>query len=201
MEKPLRRPIAKLLLQIFNRGGFSRGYLRDMNDAALMYPERPNHMGVLVGENGVLRRDVDAEDMLVERAGGRERPLKLQGRAGTRIAARGKIYRLTDAGQMRAARESYAQERRTAHLTAHLVMRPGERMRLRVSDGTHAFEAVGENVQTARTKPLDEARVRAQIDKTAARPMSLRTSLSIWTGRPLPPPRSSTPCGGRRWTG
>ena len=158
------------LLQIFNRGGFSRGYLRDMNDAALMYPERPNHMGVLVGENGVLRRDVDAEDMLVERAGGRERPLKLQGRAGTRIAARGKIYRLTDAGQMRAARESYAQERRTAHLTAHLVMRPGERMRLRVSDGTHAFEAVGENVQTARTKPLDEARVRAQIDKTGGTP-------------------------------
>ncbi len=158
------------LLQIFNRGGFSRGYLRDMNDAALMYPERPNHMGVLVGENGVLRRDVDAEDMLVERAGGQERPLKLQGRAGTRIAARGKIYRLTDAGQMRAARESYAQERRTAHLTAHLVMRPGERMRLRVSDGTHAFEAVGENVQTARTKPLDEARVRAQIDKTGGTP-------------------------------
>ena len=158
------------LLQIFNRGGFSRGYLRDMNDAALMYPERPNHMGVLVGENGVLRRDVDAEDMLVERAGGQERPLKLQGRAGTRIAARGKIYRLTDAGQMRAARESYAQERRTAHLTAHLVMRPGERMRLRISDGTHAFEAVGENVQTARTKPLDEARVRAQIDKTGGTP-------------------------------
>ena len=29
------------LLQIFNRGGFSHGYLRDMNDAALMYSLRP----------------------------------------------------------------------------------------------------------------------------------------------------------------
>ena len=65
-------------MQIFNRGGFSRGYLRDMNDAELMCPERPNHMGALVGTRGVLRRDVDAEDALAERRGDAERPVKLQ---------------------------------------------------------------------------------------------------------------------------
>ncbi|HIQ82226.1 MAG TPA: U32 family peptidase [Candidatus Pullichristensenella stercorigallinarum] len=158
------------LLQIFNRGGFSRGYLRGMNDAALMYSQRPNHMGVLVGENGVLRRDVDAEDALVERAGGEERPVKLQGRAGTRVAVRGKIYRLTDARQMRLARESYAQERRTVALTARLTLRVGEKMRLRVSDGSREFEAAGESTQAASSRPLDPARVRAQVGKTGGTP-------------------------------
>ena len=56
--KPITDTDREALLQIFNRGGFSHGYLRDMNDGELMFPERPNHMGVLVGTGGALRRDV-----------------------------------------------------------------------------------------------------------------------------------------------
>ena len=164
--KPISAEDREALLQIFNRGGFSRGYLRDMNDAELMCPERPNHMGALVGTGGVLRRDVDAEDALAERRGDAERPVKLQGRAGARVSVRGDIYRLVDAAQMRAARESYAHERRLTHLTAQLTLRVGEAMRLRVSDGEHAFEAVGEETQAARNKPLDASRVREQLQKT-----------------------------------
>ncbi len=161
------------LLQIFNRGGFSRGYLRKMNDAALMCPARPNHMGVLVGARGVLKRDVDAEDALVERAGGEERPVKLQGRAGERVRVRGDLYRLVDARQMRAARESYAHERRAIPITAALTLRVGENMRLRVSDGTHTFEATGEIAQPARSKPPDVSRLREQIGKTGGTPYAL----------------------------
>ena len=171
--KPISADDREALLQIFNRGGFSRGYLRDMNDAALMYPERPNHVGVLVGKGGVLKRDVDAEDVLAERRGGEERPVKLQGRAGSRVSARGDIYRLVDAAQMRAARESYAHERRLTHLTAKLTLRVGEAMRLRVSDGKRAFEAVGEETQAARNKPLDASRVREQLQKTGGTPYAL----------------------------
>ena len=171
--KPITDADREALLQIFNRGGFSRGYLRDMNDAALMYPGRPNHMGVLVGQGGALRRDVDAEDVLAGRTGSEDRPVKLQGRAGSRIAVRGDIYRLVDAAQMRAARESYAHERRLTHLTAELTLRVGEPMRLRVSDGERAFEAVGEETQAARSRPLDAARVREQLQKTGGTPYVL----------------------------
>ena len=164
--KPISAEDREALLQIFNRGGLQRGYLRDMNDAELMCPERPNHMGALVGTLGVLRRDVDAEDALAERRGDAERPVKLQGRAGARVSVRGDIYRLVDAAQMRAARESYAHERRLTHLTAQLTLRVGEPMRLRVSDGKHVFEAVGEETQAARNKPLDTSRVREQLQKT-----------------------------------
>ncbi|MBQ3302980.1 MAG: U32 family peptidase, partial [Clostridia bacterium] len=37
------------LLQMFNRGGFTRGYGPGVAEADLMYPERPNHIGVAVG--------------------------------------------------------------------------------------------------------------------------------------------------------
>lgn len=38
------------LMQIFNRGGFSTGYLKGKLGKDMMYTIRPNHMGILVGE-------------------------------------------------------------------------------------------------------------------------------------------------------
>lgn len=38
------------LMQIFNRGGFSTGYLKGKLGKDMMYTKKPNHMGVLVGE-------------------------------------------------------------------------------------------------------------------------------------------------------
>ena len=42
------------LKQMFNRGGFTRGYGPGVSERDLMYPDRPNHIGVRVGE---CRRD------------------------------------------------------------------------------------------------------------------------------------------------
>lgn len=38
------------LMQIFNRGGFSTGYLKGKLGKEMMYSKKPNHMGILVGE-------------------------------------------------------------------------------------------------------------------------------------------------------
>lgn len=38
------------LMQIFNRGGFSTGYLKGKLGKKMMYTKRPNHMGTLLGE-------------------------------------------------------------------------------------------------------------------------------------------------------
>lgn len=40
----------KMLMQIFNRGGFSTGYLKGKLGKEMMYIDRPNHMGVYLGE-------------------------------------------------------------------------------------------------------------------------------------------------------
>ena len=38
------------LMQIFNRGGFSTGYLKGKLGKDMMYKFKPNHMGIYVGE-------------------------------------------------------------------------------------------------------------------------------------------------------
>ena len=38
------------LMQIFNRGGFSTGYLKGKLGKDMMYTKRPNHIGILIGE-------------------------------------------------------------------------------------------------------------------------------------------------------
>lgn len=40
----------KKLMQVFNRGGFSTGYIKGKLGKDMMYTKRPNHMGVLLGK-------------------------------------------------------------------------------------------------------------------------------------------------------
>lgn len=40
------------LMDLYNRGGFSGGYFRQHNGADMIFRERPNHMGVLIGKTG-----------------------------------------------------------------------------------------------------------------------------------------------------
>ena len=39
----------EILMQIFNRGGFSTGYLNGKLGKEMMYTKKPNHMGILIG--------------------------------------------------------------------------------------------------------------------------------------------------------
>lgn len=39
----------KMLMQVFNRGGFSSGHLEDEYNKELIYPKKPNNMGLLLG--------------------------------------------------------------------------------------------------------------------------------------------------------
>ena len=38
------------LRQIFNRGDFMRGYAMGAEDAAVIYPQRVNHLGITLGK-------------------------------------------------------------------------------------------------------------------------------------------------------
>ena len=171
------------LKQMFNRGGFTRGYGPGMAERALMYPARPNHIGVAVGAcmkpgSVALEADVDAADALVLRRGGEDAPVKLSGAAGTRVpcpkAAKGdRLVRLVSAEQMRAARESFDGEHRLIGLTARATLRVGEPARLIVSDGIHTAEAAGDVVQAATGGPFDPDRAARQLQRTGGTPYNL----------------------------
>ena len=171
------------LKQMFNRGGFTRGYGPGVAERALMYPDRPNHIGVPVGACAkpgrvALEADVRTADALVLRRDGEDVPVKLSGAAGEAVpcprAARGdRLVRLVSAEQMREARESFEGEHRQVRLTARATLRVGQPARLTVSDGTHTAEVAGDAVQAATSGPFDPDRAARQLQKTGGTPYML----------------------------
>lgn len=165
------------LKQMFNRGGFTSGYLTGLDDARLMFAQRPNHLGVAVGEcvragQLSLNENLDSADALVLRdARGADRPVKLSGQSGERIACADahpgdQLIRLVSEAQMRAAREACEGEHRAVPVTAELLLRVGQPARLAVSDGEHAVCVQGEAVAPARSRGADLPRIEAQLRKT-----------------------------------
>jgi len=165
------------LAQMFNRGGFTRGYGPGVAEAELMYPLRPNHIGVRVGlcrRSGevALEADVVAGDALaLRREGAEDIPVKLAGAAGTPVrcsaAKKGDaLFRLVSEAQMRSARQSCEGEHRAVAVMARATLRVGEPARLWVSDGERTAEVVGDPVQAATGRGLDAARVTAQLQRT-----------------------------------
>ena len=171
------------MAQMFNRGGFTRGYGPGVMESELMYPDRPNHIGVRVGRcrrdgEVTLATDVLGADALVLRRGDGDIPVKLSGAAGERArcpAARAgdELWRLVSDARMKAARESFSGEHRHVPVTARATLRVGERARLEVSDGTHTVEVAGDVIDRARDRGLDEARVVAQLQRTGGTPYAM----------------------------
>ena len=173
------------LKQMFNRGGFTRGYGPGAEDAEIMYHERPNHLGVEVGR---CRRDgtielneaIDEKDALaLRRPDGTDAPVRMNstaaGRAALPEARRGDaLVRLVSQAQMRAARESFLGERRKFPVDARIALRVGAPAELALDDGAHAVCVSGEPVQAAQTRPADPERIRAQVEKLGDTPFALR---------------------------
>ncbi|MDO4866507.1 MAG: U32 family peptidase [Clostridia bacterium] len=177
------------LAQMFNRGGFTAGYGPGVKESELMYPQRPNHVGVEAGRcrrSGEVLLDaaVESADALVLRGPeGDDTPVRLAGGAGEKVrcpqAKPGDaLFRLVSEAQMRRARESFAGEARQIPVEMTAVLRVGAPARLAVSDGAHAAEVSGEAVQAATGKPFDRARAEAQLRKTGGTPYTA-THVSI----------------------
>ena len=171
------------LAQMFNRGGFTRGYGPGVAERDLMYPERPNHIGVRVGacpRDGEVTLDeaVAQADALALRGRAEDVPVSLSGAAGERVrcpkARKGDaLFRLVSEEQMRAARETFAGESRTIPLRAKAVLKVGMPARLIVTDGAHTAEALGSAVERAVSRGFDADRALAQLQKTGGTPYAI----------------------------
>ncbi|MBR6526240.1 MAG: U32 family peptidase [Clostridia bacterium] len=164
------------LKQIFNRGSFTRGYGAGIEESSLMFHERPNHAGVLMGKcekTGIviLEADADISDLIVLRGTGEDIPVKISGKKGQRISCKKAekgmlLYCLVSEKQMNTARATWQEERRARHVNALLSLKIGEPALLTVWDDTHCVSTEGSVVQTAENRPLDQARAEAQLRKT-----------------------------------
>ena len=183
------------LKQVFNRGGFTEGYVMNRSNAALMSWERPNHWGIRVGKilssRGPLARVLLDENLNdgdgLQIRGKEEIELTYSGNntgrgteATVRIAS-GKyqpgdpVYRLTDAVQMNEIREIMAKEQVRIPLSAVLTAMPGELPSLALCDmdGHSVFATGNQSVQAAQQRALDYDSAWKQLSKTGGTPYVL----------------------------
>ena len=185
------------LRQVFNRGGFTEGYVMGKSNAALMSWERPNHWGIPVGKIMAMRgplaqvhltRSLNDGDGLQSR--GREETeftysgndMAAGSEATVRIASKqarvgDEVFRLTDAAQMKEIREIMAHEQVHIPLDMHLYAMPGKPPVLTVSDDDrHCVESTAEQtVAEAQQRALNQDMAAKQLSKLGGTPYTLRT--------------------------
>ena len=165
------------LRQMFNRGGFTRGYGPGVDDRELMFAQRPNHMGVQVGEasgKGQIRLSADVENadvLAIRRANAEDIPVKLSGQAGEKLRCNearpgDALCRMVSEAQMRSARDSFNGEHRSIPLSAWVSVQVGKPCEMTVSDGEHTAYVQGGVIEAAANRGADPERISAQIRKT-----------------------------------
>ena len=183
------------LRQVFNRGGFTEGYVMEKSNAALMSWERPNHWGISVGKIMSMRgplaqvrltKALNDGDGLQTR-GRQETDFTYSGKnmpsgseATVRIAAGqarvgDEVFRLTDATQMKAIREVMNRENVHIPLDMNLYAMPEKAAELTVTDADgHCVRVASEQaVDAAQQRALDQDMAAKQLGKLGGTPYSL----------------------------
>lgn len=187
------------LLQIFQRGGFMRGYAGGAQDAGVICEDRVNHGGVPVGvvesvSGGMARlrldRDLADGDGLQIRSdrgdheciyAGHDTPAGgvavLRLRPDMRVNRGDAVYRLTSSKQLEQAR---ALMHKLIPCDMTLVALPGEPLTLTVTDGESTVTVTADVVTPAQKRAMTEDDARKSLAKTGDTPFGLR-DLSVFT--------------------
>lgn len=193
------------LRQIFNRGGFMRGYAMGCRDAAVICPTRVDHEGIPVGKvdsvnrgmaRVMLNEDLHDGDGLQIRSGRKTYDLIYSGKdtpAGNvatvrlrddiRASAEDEVARLTDARQMEAIRTLPEHQ---IEVEMILTAVPGQPLKLTVTDGISTVTAEGETVSEAQKRAATEDELRRNAEKTGGTPFTV-TKIRIHTGNAFVP--------------
>lgn len=178
------------LLQVFNRGGFTRGHAFDAEDADMITPDRVSHEGLPIGEIISVRRDFAS--MRVERdlhngdslqlRGRRDEDMRYSGpdvpagqtatlrlRPGLQVTPGMAVARLTDAKQVEAAR---AHQPAPIPVTMFAKFAVGRPMQLSVSDGETSITVQGDIVHAAQKRASTAEDVRRQLEKLGGTPFA-----------------------------
>ena len=191
--KPADSAEKRGLLQIFQRGGFMRGYAMGAEDAGVIDPERVNHGGVPIGSieavaGGMARMRTnlplhDGDGLQIRSASGDQEMIYagpeapagsialLRLRPDMRVKGGDEVVRLTDARQLEEAR-SIPLPQIPVDLT--LTALPGEPLALTATDGLSSVTVTGEVVSPAQKRAMTEEDACRSLGKTGDTAFSLR---------------------------
>lgn len=186
------------LAQIFNRGGFTDGYLHGDPGASLLSGDLPKHQGVRIGtvaaSAGRELLDIRTDRPLRNGDGIEIHSRPLTGgvvtyrearpggllrigdiRGADRVKPGDAVFRITDSEQVRAAEASCRQGRRTTPMDLTFVLRTGRPAELTARAQAAEVSVSGRLVpEAARHRAVDAEMVRQQLEKTGGTPFHLR---------------------------
>ena len=174
------------LMDLYNRGGFTKGYYMMHNGPEMITPDRPNHSGIEAGKitkvsgdlvSVKLDFDVNAGDVLefpdlseiTVSSGARQgQTLKLKKGAG-RMKAGQTVRRTRNAGLIQELTEVYVKNPDLKEkIYGFVSLLKDSPAKMTLYDGAHSVTVSGEAVQSAQNRPLTADDVRKQMEKTGA---------------------------------
>lgn len=185
-KKEFEQDLANVM-ELYNRGNFSTGYYTSHNGKHMMFPERPNHNGVLVGcvesvsKSKVvihLEKEVFSQDILEIRGKSRqnyEYTLKDGATSGSRITsnykfgmqfAKGdKVYRTKNQHLLEFIQEKYLLHNRKVPVNMSFEAEENKPIRLTATCGDYTCLVEGQIVQAANKQAATRESVEKQLKK------------------------------------
>lgn len=176
----------EMLMDLFNRGGFHTGYYKQKNGRNMITIQKPNHIGVKVGtvlsQKGreVQMRaltDIAAGD-LIEFKNEAQRyttgksckqgeVITILAPKGIRLSVGEVLYRVQSPELLNTLETSYSEGKVIEKLYGYISLEAGKAAKLVVCKDEYSVEAEsGQQVEAASSRPLDEERIKKQLQKT-----------------------------------
>ncbi len=179
----------RILMDLYNRGGFSDGYYRQHNGQSMMSMERPNHYGTDAAvirsvQKGIVQMSavevLNPKDVL-EFPDGTEYTLNESVKSGAVFKVKTKAAKLKNGAMVRRTKneqllnglqEKYLKEDLKVKIKGELIISSENPAILRLEcNGIHA-EVSAEVAQAAQNNPATEESVRKQMNKTGNTPFA-----------------------------
>ena len=176
----------EMLMDLFNRGGFHTGYYKQKNGRNMITIQKPNHIGVKVGDvlsqkgREVQMRaltDIAAGD-LIEFKNEAQRyttgksckqgeVITILAPKGMRLPAGEVLYRVQSPKLLNDLKTTYSEGKIIEKLYGYISMEAGKAAKLIVCKDEYSVEVESEQqVEAASSRPLDEERIKKQLRKT-----------------------------------
>ncbi|HHW67199.1 U32 family peptidase [Defluviitalea raffinosedens] len=188
----------KNLAQVFNRGGFSKGYLGQHSGRDMMSFESPKHWGIYAGKvvqynSSTKKCVIDTVEPLEPGDGieiwrkGKENTgvaISKSSKGGERITVFIKdpvqkgdlVYKTKDKPLLDALKKTYEKDVRKSTVFGHIKFKKYIPILLQLWDDRNNFiEVEGSIVQEAQNQALTEERLKSQISKTGNTPFNIES--------------------------
>lgn len=165
------------LMDLYNRGGFCKGYYYAQNDKSMMTFDRPNHQGTVIGniKNGelVLSQEVNPGDVL-EFPDGSEYTTPTGKKSGRLALPKGvlknpkngaAVYRTRNNELLRQLRAGYIDNDIKIPVRMEIFLKSGERACLKLLSGDKEFVVYGDVLEPSDKRPAVREDVVKQLKK------------------------------------